>query len=169
MRPSDLPGIGAISSGGDDLRGPALMLALQARRDDLVGPILCNALRQWLDDEAEISGPALMQRLGLPETRRRVLNKMRDHLLIEAAELLMPGARPQQKAAALMEYVRLFARHRWSAWQGRSCPPGYADPIERKVHQAFHLDAGKRRRGDLRTIDSWSAVYFRRLLRDAET
>lgn len=27
MRPSDLPGIGAISSGGDDLRGPALMLA----------------------------------------------------------------------------------------------------------------------------------------------
>lgn len=164
--PADLPAIGIDNS--VQLRGPALLLALQAGRDDLVGPVLCAALRAWLDDDRSIDGPRLMQRLGLPETRRRVLNKMRDTLLIAAAERLMPGASPQQKAVALMEHARLFARLRWPAWQGKSCPPSYADPVERLVHQAFVLDAGKRRGGALHSIGDWTDVYFRRLLRDLD-
>lgn len=164
MLQADLP---AISISGEvELRGPTLMLALQAGRDDLVGPVLCAALRAWLDDDRSIDGPRLMQRLGLPETRRRVLNKMRDTLLIEAAERLMPGASPQQKAVALKEYAKNFARVRWPAWQGKSCPLDYETAVERLVHRAFVLDHGKRRRSGLHSIGEWSAVYFRRLLRD---
>ena len=166
VRPADLP---AISIGGDvALRGPTLMLALQAGRDDLVGPVLCAALRAWLDDERD-TGPDLMQRLGLPRTRNRVRNKLRDALLVEAAERLMPSASPQQKAVALKEYARIFARQRWPAWQGKSCPPGYATTVERLVHRAFVLDEGKRRCSGLHSIGEWSDVYFRRLLRDTPT
>lgn len=166
MRPADLP---ALNIGGDVvLRGPTLMRALQAGRDDLVGPVLCEALREWLDDDRSIDGPRLMQRLGLPETRRRVLNKMRDTLLIEAAERLMPGASPQQKAVALKEYATNFARRHWPAWQGKSCPPGLAKPIDRLMHFAFYLDKGKRLGSELHSIGNWSDTYFRRLLRDTD-
>lgn len=165
MRPADLP---ALNIGGDVvLRGPTLMRALQAGRDDLVGPVLCDALRAWIDDKSR-KAPDLMQLLGLPRTRNRVRNKLRDALLVEAAERLMPGASPQQKAVALIEYVDNFALKRWPAWQGKSCPPGCVTIIDRLVHRAFVLDAGKLRRSGLHSIGEWSDVYFRRLLRDTE-
>ena len=143
------------------LRGAALMLDLQAGRFEAAGPALCCALRDWLSDA---DGPDFLARLGLPANRARIKNDMRDHALIAASELLVPGGSLAARTAALMEAAQIFARLRWPSWQGSPHPPSHANAIERKLHMAFVMNQGKRLRGDLHSIGDWSETYFRRIL-----
>jgi hypothetical protein len=139
------------------------MLELQAGRYDAAGPVLCLALRDWLNDDD--AGPDFLSRLGLPGSRSRIRNNMRDHHLIAAAELLVPGGSLSVRTYALMEAVALFARLRWLCWQGSRRPPSGANAVEQCLHAAFILNQNRRRRGDLHSIGDWSETYFRRVLK----
>ena len=136
---------------------------MQAGRYDAAGPVLCRALLDWLHDEDE--SPSLFARLGLPATRLRIRNDLRDFHLIAAAELLAPDARLAIRVHALMEAVDLFARLRWAAWQHTPDAPSGASQVEQHLHAAFIANGYRRRNGDQRCISTWSETYYRRILK----
>lgn len=159
MKLADAPGLRGHSS---TPRGAALLAELYARRFDAIGPVLCLALLCWLNGEDD--GPDYFAMLGLPTTRTRARNKLRDHSLISAAELLAPGGSLPEKTAALKKQIDSFALRRWPAWQGSPAAPVQANQVERHLHRAFVMDCGKRRRGEQHTIDRWSVTYIRKIL-----
>jgi hypothetical protein len=128
------------------------------------GEELLDAVLWWLTESAADDPRAILRRLGLPGTRRRALNNLRDRQLIAAAHLIAPDTGTHAQAVALREACRAYGGHKWPCWRNLNEPPAHATPAAQVLFWAFRYDAGNAREGQPHTPADWSLSAFRKLL-----
>lgn len=128
------------------------------------GDELLDAILWWLTKSEEDDPRAILRRLGLPGTRRRALNNLRDRQLIAAAQLIAPDAGTHAQAVALREACRAFGGRKWPGWRYLDEPPAHATPAAQVLFWAFRYDAGNAREGQPHTPADWCTSAFRKLL-----
>lgn len=122
------------------------------------------ALFWWLLESGQDDPRAFLARLGLPGTRRRLLNHLRDRQLVAAAVIIAPEAGAYGQAIALRAACRKFAGHQWPIWQGFGAPPPHATEVAQVLFWAFLFDRGNTRDGYIHGPGDWSLSQFRKLL-----
>lgn len=94
------------------------------------------AFAWWLSSNQD-DPRAMLHRLHLPGTRRRILISLRDRQLVAAAEAIAPGAPTYRKTVLMLEAIRQFAGHQWPVWQRMQAPPTRAEDAAHLLWHAF--------------------------------